>query len=373
VLVWLAAATGGIALLVRPFVGTAPPWTWELRGPDDLAGAAVNADLVSIDDRGALLSRQGQRGISIITPPLAWAANSNRVLVVQACRPEVSPEEPVATAVRLLWQTEPAQGYHFEPQTVLLDSRPQEIAFSLPASPEEIHRIGIQFPDVRDTVLVSSFTLPRLPASERVRLAWQQVNADEPIAGHSINFIRGPRILGQGFNCYLVSGVVGLVGIYGTIRVIRRRRVWLRVIAGIALVAWVLADGQATNNLARQAGKELDELRGQSRPEQIKYMNGPEIAWVYSQLSQHTPPGSSFAVISDDSFTPSRRLAYLLAPWRIWRESYEQADFLVVLRAGEAVFEEQHGMFRWKEGAGLRAEKIAELSSDVYILRRVGR
>lgn len=366
----LAAAITGAALLARPFLHDAPPWQWTPRSEAELAGATINAQLIGVADDGVILDRQGRRSISIITPPLNLSADSNRVLIIQAARPEIMDDEPVATLVRLLWQTERKEGFYFESQTVPLACQPKEIAFSLPAPPEQLYRLGIQFPDVRDMVLVGFFALPSLPISQRLHLAWQQVNADEPITKHTINFIRGPQILGNGLNYYLVSAVVCAAGCHGAIRLGRRRRVSLRVILCIALLAWVLADGLATNNLARQAGMEMAELRGKSWPDQIATMDSPEIAWAYSHLLEQTPPGSTFAVVSDDSFTPSRRLAYLLAPQRTLRESYERADYVVVIRSEKAAFEEPPGMFRWRQNPWLRAERIAELSSDVYLLRR---
>ncbi|HVP11324.1 MAG TPA: hypothetical protein VMV94_09095, partial [Phycisphaerae bacterium] len=242
---------------------------------------------------------------------------------------------------------------------------------SLPIPPQKAYRLGVQFPEVRDTILVTWLALPALPIGERVHMAWRQVNADEPIVNYSINFIHGPHVLGHGFNYYLVSGVLGAAGVWGMLCVARGRRFSVQAIVGIGLLAWVLADGQATNNLARQTEREMEELRGKSWPEQIDSMNGPEIAWAYSNLMKMVPPGGSFAVVSGDPFTPSRRLAYLLAPERIWRESYENADFVVVIRAGEAVFEERPGMFRWGANQWIRAEKTAEMSPAVYLLRRV--
>ena len=86
----LAGAIIGIAVLLWPFFHSAPPWQWDLRAQGDLIGATTNAELISIDSRGALLGRQGQRGvISIITPLLKLPADSNRVLLIRACRPEV--------------------------------------------------------------------------------------------------------------------------------------------------------------------------------------------------------------------------------------------------------------------------------------------
>jgi hypothetical protein len=367
----LVAAAVSIALLVRPFIHAAPPWQWAPQSEAALAGATVNAELVGVDDAGVMLDRQGRRSISLITPPLKLPAESNRVLVIQAARPEVMESELFATVVTLLWQTEPKEGVYFKSQTVLLNCEPKEIAFSLPAPPEQLYRLGVQFPDVRDMVQITSFALPRLSLGRRLPLAWQELNADEPVASHSINFIRGPQVLGHSFSYYLVSAVIGAAGCYSAFRLVRRRRVSPHVVLCIALLLWVLADGQATHNLARQAGIEEEEFRGKGWLDQIELVNGPEIAWAYSRLLEQSPPGSTFAVVSGDPFTPSHRLAYLLAPQRTLRESYDQADFVLVLRAERAAFEDVSGMFRWGEGPWLAVEKIAELSPEVYLLRKV--
>ena len=116
---------------------------------------------------------------------------------------------------------------------------------------------------------------------------------------------------------------------------------------------------------------EMDELRGKNWPEQLAAMHGQEIAWAYSQLLEQSPAGSSFGVVSDDQFMPSRRLAYLLTPERTWRESWKDADFVVVIRAGGAAFDGRQRLFQWKEHQDFHAEKIAEMSPDVYLLRRV--
>lgn len=357
--------------MVWPFVHAAPAWRWELRQESDLAGAAVNAELVSIDERGATLARQGQRHISIITPLLHLPEDGNRVLAVEACRPEVAADRPVETVVLLLWQTQPVAEYHFEPQTVALDSRLTAVRFSLPEAPAAMHRIGVQFPDLDEPVLVKSLSLPDLTLGQRLKLAWEEAAASEPIENHSINYIRGPRMLGHSLNYYLLSLLMGAVGGYGLVQVGRRRRVSPRAVVGIVLAVWVVADVQATRNLARQTHAEIGQLRGKDWAEQIAVMDGPEIAWAYSRLIENVRPGESFAVISDDPFTPSRRLAYLLAPERIWRESCEQGDYIVVLRAGGAVFDQGRGMFRCGQSPWMRVEAIAAMSADVYLLKRL--
>lgn len=369
---FLLLGVGGLVLLVYPFVRPAVPWQWRLTAESDLESAVVNARLISIDDRGALLEAQGERPVSIITPPLVLPADSGPVLTVTACRPGRALHSPQPSEVRLLWQTEPVAAYHFESQTVLLGARPAEIRFSLPAPPERLHRLGIQFPDISGSVAVSSIALPKLSPIERLTAAWREITAHEPIANHTINFVRGPRVLGHAFNYYLVCGVLAAVGVYGFVQVIgRQRRPSPKVMLGIPLIVWLLADVQATHNLARQAGAEIAELRGKSWPEQIASINGREIAWAYRQLLENAPEGSTFAVVSDDSFTPSHRLAYLLAPRRTWRESYETADFIAVVGAAQAVLDGEARLFKWKQGPWIAAAPVAVASPRLYVVRRL--
>jgi hypothetical protein len=358
-------------LFVSPFVRAGEPWEWKPRSEQDLLGAAVNANLAGVDADGVLLTPQGPRPISLITPPLELPAKANLVLAVRAARPDLPAGETVETTVRLLWQTEAAEGYHFEQQTAPMGRQAGSIGFSLPVSPQEVYRIGVQFPGVGDRLLIESFALPRQALAERLAVAWREAASPEPIANHSVNFLRGPRILGRALNYYLLLAMVTASTAYAAVRVIQRRGVSRRVLAAMALVIWLVADGQATRNLAHQMLEEASILKGKSWAEQVELMNGPEIAWACRRLVEDTPSGSTFAVVSEDDFTSSRRLAYLLAPQRIWHESPARAEFIVVMQAREAVFDASSGVFRWRSDAPLRAERIAGMSPDVYLLRRL--
>ncbi len=365
----LVVGAGGLASLLGPFVAAGEPWEWKPQSEGELFGAAVNANLVSAETNGVLLTPQGARAISLISPPLALPADANRVLVVRAAMPDVAAGGTVEATVRLLWQTQPAEGYHFASQTVQLGLEPVSIEFSLPAAPTEVYRLGVQFPGVTDAVLIESFGLPRQSLAERLAVAWREASGSEPIANYSVNFLRGPRILGHGFNYYLVLAVLTACAGYAAVRVAQGRGVSRQGLAVIVFVVWLVADGQATRNLARQAWAEAAALRGKTWQEQVELMNGPEIAWAYQRLLEETPPGSAFAVVSDDDFAPSRRLAYLLAPERVWRESWEWAEFIVVVGAREAAFDELSGVFQWKSGPPVRVERIAAMSAEVYLLR----
>ena len=202
--------------------------------------------------------------------------------------------------------------------------------------------------------------------------------APEPFRGHSINFLRGPFVLGHGLNYYFVSLVIVAVGVYFCRSAFRRRRVSGKVVAAIALVVWCAGDLLATRNLVQQYQAEASAFDPDSGADPIALANTPEIAWAYSQLVEKTEAGSTFAVVSDDPFSPSHRLGYLLEPQRVRRTAYEEADYILVIHASGAVFDGEQGVFRWEDGAEVPVEGVnALVPSDpalppqVYLLKRV--
>ncbi|MFH1417030.1 MAG: hypothetical protein ABII12_01910 [Planctomycetota bacterium] len=351
-IVALAAALGGSFALVRPFVRAAPTWQWAVSSQRDLDGAAVNADLLTVDAQGVLLAPQGDRAISLISAPLSLPADASRLFVVRVARPELLDGGPEATTVNLLWQTEPRPEFHFETKTAAVGRKIGDVVFSLPCPPSEIHRLGVQFPDVQDPVRIEFVSLLDLPPSKRFTLAWQQAGEHERYANHSINYIRGPSILGHGFNYFLIAAVAAACGWYCLTRLVRRRRVSRVAVVGIVLAAWFVADVQATANLWRQTRDEVRELGGKSRPEQMAAISGPEIAWAYEQMLQQTLPGSTYVVISDDPFTAAHRLDYLLAPQRTRRDSgfsAKRPDYVVVIHATDAAYDSGKRSFWWRD------------------------
>lgn len=351
-----------------PFLSSSEPWRWSLREASDLAGATVNAGLVSLDANGARLVREGDRPISVITRPLNLS-NKGRFVSVKVALPGNSNQKSVRTKVHLFWQAEPAAGFDFYSRIINLDSRSRTFFFSLPAPALEMHRIGVQFPEITDQVIVESIGIPDPTLAQRFLLAWQEATSPEPIENYSINFRKGPVILGHGFNYYLVSIVAASVGLYVFVRAIRRRPVCYRFVFGIILAIWLVADAQATLNLVRHAKKEFETFRNSTPTQQIAIANySDDIAWAYEQLLQHTEPGTDFVVIG--GFGPVHRLAYLLAPHRTKRDAYEDAEFLVVIRASDVSYDPQGNRFRLADGPWVRVEKVAVKSSFVYLLRR---
>ncbi len=416
VIVAAAGALGGSFAIVWPIVRAAPSWQWAILSQRDLAGAAVNAELLGIESQGALLAPQGTRAISLISPPLHLPADAGRLFVVRASRPELVVGGSSATKVNLLWQTEPRPEFHFESQTVAVGREIGDIVFSLPCPPSEIHRLGVQFPGVREPVRIASAGLPDMPFAQRLTLAWRQAGAPERFANHSINYIRGPSILGHGLNYFLLGAVASACGWYCLTRFVRRRPVSRAVVLGIVLVVWLVADVQATANLWRQTREDVRVFRGKTWPEQIAAVSGPEIAWAYERMLEELSPGSSYVVISDDPFTAAHRLDYLLAPrlireelgfdakavhgWmHLWHRRLgggftgetpvpqSQAsvncsrlpEYIVVIHATGAVFNPGQASFRWRDSAAGGEEweidpvtLIASYAPDVLLLKVSG-
>ncbi len=312
----MLATIGGLFALVSPFASSAPPWAWRITSQESLQGTSVNADPVSVDEGGALLTPQGERAISVITSPLELPPDTNRVLVVRAAMPDLPEGESRGVTMNLLWQTEPVPEFRFVPHDVVLSAEPTEISVSLPAAPNEIHRLGAQFPGVKARLLISSLELPDVALGERVALAWRQLNHREPLGNSGVNFLRGPTILGLSLNYYVLAALFTACGVFALARLLRHKTVPVRALLLIVFLAWLPMDVLATRNLWQQAREEQTMLCGKPRAEQIAVTYGERLAWMYEELRRVTPPGSEYVVISNDVFAPAHRLDYLLAPMR---------------------------------------------------------
>jgi len=378
-LILAGSALGGLAALIVPFVRSGSPWQWQLSHPEALIGAIINAELVRIDSGGVVLRPSGERPISLITPPLRLAEKSNRTLRIRAAVLDEQAGAVRARMVRLLWQEEDAAEYRFLQQEVAIGAKETDIDFSLPAAPERIHRLGVQFADLRDPVRIGFLSLPALSPGERVGVLLREFAAPEPIVNHSVNFVRGPLMLGHALNYYLVALACTGIGACGLLAALRPTG-GARDPAGVghsaplaclaaALAPWFLMDGWATWNLSRQLRADVAAMKGRSWIEQIAAMNGPEIAWAFERLLA-APAGSTFAVISDDRFAPAHRLAYLLAPARTRIDDYGAASLILVIRSGEAAYDARRGRFSAAGGSEVAVELVARLSDAVFLLKR---
>lgn len=364
-----AAVVGGCAAMAAPFLVSSTPWVWQPRTRRDLASGTIRGELIAIDERGVRLSRRGSRPISIITPPLRLSQDTGRVARVRASLPGVPPGASVTTKVHFFWQTRPGAGFSFVSREVVLGEKTRSMLFSLPVSGADVHRLGIQFPELPGPVCVQSVGLPDATFAERCRLAAQQFAALEAVANYSINFVRGPLMVGRGLNYYWVSATAVVLGGGAFVCLLRRRRLRATVVAGVVLAGWLVADARATWHLMRQAKAEVAHFRNRTGLDRIAAADGGEIAWACEQMSRQAAAGTTFAVVSDDPFTPAHRLAYRLAPRRARRASYEDADYIVVIHSTGARHDEEAGRFRVGDGRWVFVELIAAASPDLYLLR----
>lgn len=371
-IVAVLAAIGGALALTRPFLPIGGTWAWRIESPVDLERASVNAELVSVDERGAQLIPQPNRPISLITPPLALPANAESTVFVEAAYTGAG-DGRRRCIVRLLWQAEAQSAYRYVETSARLSADTTRIAFSLPDSPEKIHRLGVQFPEVDGPIFIRSVAIPSLSFTERISLFAGQAGEREPFRAHSMNFLRGPVMLGHGLNYYLIALIALAGGGYVAVRLRLSQRVDARVMIGIFLLAWLLSDGQATANLDRNIALDVRDFAGKSREGQIAFSEGEDIAWAWQRLVAECPEGGTYAVVSDDPFRPAHRLAYLLAPLRTRVEDYASADFIVVIASSGARFDELGGVFSLREGPEAKATLIDRASDQLYLLRRESR
>jgi hypothetical protein len=366
----IVAALGGAAALLHPLVRPGSTWTWPLDGPGALVGATVNAETGSVDASGATLRRRGSRPVSLLTPPLAWPGSMHRTLVVRAWLPESTETEPAAQLVRLLWQESPAPEFRFVERLCRLGHQPMDLEFDLPAEPDRIHRVGVQFPSLAGPIVIQSMRVPDLSAVGRLGVILRGALAVEPVGNHSINFLRGPAMQGHSLNYYLLAGVVACGGAYSAIRLYQRRVPRWQTLAGVGLAAWLLLDARATWSLTTQLRLEAGEIRGLSSAELVAATSGVEIGWAFDELSR-AAAGSTYAVVSDDPFTAPHRLAYALAPGRTRVDAYERARFIVVVHSSAARFDTEAGRFAAGSGPVIDVRCIARFSEGVYLLERV--
>lgn len=363
-------ALAGAAGLVVPFLPIGDEWRWMLTTPADLQGASVNADIVSIDPSGLQVVPQGDRPMSVITPPLSLTSSAANTLAVEVFSTQITAEVRSPTPVRLLWQTQAAEAYRFTESQVVLSGTPSCVRFSLPDSPEKIHRLGIQFPAWQEPLVITKFELPRLAFAEKLGTFAEEAVRREPLANHSINFIRGPIMLGHGLNHWLVCALALALGGYTFTRVRAGHPPSRGVVVGLLLGAWLVADVQATANLCRNVADEVRRFRGRSRLEQIASSDGPDIAWAYQALLAHCPEGGVCAVLSDDTFTPWHRLRYLLGPQRIVRQEWNEATYMLVMGASQVHYDSNNRRLSLHRSESMIADLLDQKSERVFLLKR---
>lgn len=373
-------------MLVQPFVTPWSRWWWLPTNEAYLNGAEINAEVVSADENGLILRRNGDRPISVILPPVRWSSDSPPVLRVRCCAEELSREEQppldssqrslhapdpaVPIFVRLLWQESPGKAYRYVEQQVYISGIVMSIDLPMPVLPDRVYRAGVQFVELDEplrSVRLVELVLPDLSVTRRVALAWRSFSEPEPIANHSVNFLRGPTILGRSLNGMLLLLTLTGIGAAGALAAARRRPLTRRAIIAPLLIAWFVVDGWATWNLARQGRTERETFAVLTPKQQLARTWGEDVAWAAEALRRHAPPGATFAVVSDDPFYPAHRLDYLLVPVYRRVEEPAQADYVAVIRASDE-------RLSAVQNPTLHLHRVASKESNVVLLeRRVAR
>lgn len=351
-------------------------WEWSTKRLTDLEDAKINAALKGTTEAGVRLARQNPgRAVSLISPPLSLDDGVGRIVEVVASLPDA--EASSDQSVVFLWQLKGRQddgeqaGYQFERTQARLGPTPTIVRFSLTVPPAELHRIGFQFADAQTDVVIERMAFPTLGVGERVSLARSQWLRPEPFELHSINFLRGPSILGISVNSYLFGLLAIGVGLVVLVAAIRQRSVCVTLLIGVIVAVWAIEDARATWNLSRNAGNEIrDFANSDDRVETWTLAHGsPEIAWAADLLVENADAGSSFCVISDDDFAVPHRLAYLVAPRLSRTHDCRKADFIVVMFSSTARFDPDEKILTLPDESMLDARPVAQLTDYVYILK----
>lgn len=369
----------GCLVLFLPLVGSGASWTWNTKTLSNLEGAKINAMPQGTNSDGVRLAPQGTRPVSLISAPLMLGDDVGRIVEVAVSLPDA--ETPSMQTVNFLWQVrtldkagkivEP-ENYQFEPTQAMLGKAVSVVRFSVTVPPEDLHRIGFQFPEAEGIVVIGRIAFPTLTFGERVSLAASQAIEGEPFAAHSINFLRGPSILGNSVNSLLMALVAIGAGIALLVAALRRRRVCAAVLVGLVIGVWAIEDARATLNLNRNATEEVERFaKAEKRVDVWMQAHGSyEIAWAADLLVENADPGLRFCVVSDDTFTVPHRLAYLVAPRLSIADDCKEADFIVVMFSSRARFDPDTQILTMPDDSMIDARPVAQLSDYCYILRR---
>lgn len=329
----LLLAVGGVALAV-PWVASSPQWDWTIRKADDLAGAEVIADLIHTAEGGFHLQAQGTRAISLISPPLEGLASGRPCVEVTISRVDVvqsAAAAPQAVTVNLFWQFGGGESFRMESAHAVLagDGSPARLYFTPPIDASRLHRMGVQVTEAAQ-IRIHGIRMIDANFTRRAENLLREFSEPEAFGGESVNFYKGPNLLGRGFNYYLIA--IGSVALgFVILRSCKTRRplAWPTV-AACVLVPWIIGDAVFSTQLARRALAESGSLRGLPQEKAIRAVYGDSLG-LAAEWIEILPIGSRVCVISSDATTASHRLAYLAAPHMIPADRPQDADFIVML------------------------------------------
>lgn len=369
---WLVVALGlivvGLYMLLSPLFVSSRAWDWTIDSFSDLQDAKIKAMLKGTSSDGVRLARQGDRPVSLISRQLELPDNTGSIAEVVVSLPDA--RQATQQRVVVLWPKPDDELYHFDTTQAMLGPEPTTVRFSLSVAPQAIRRIGFQFPDANGDVLIQRMGFPSLGVGERLGLAIGQAREGEPFQAYSINFLRGPSILGNSVTSYLFGLLLLCVGIAILVAAILRRRPRLAVVIVIVVGVWAIEDARATWNLVHNERKEAKQFEKlDSRVDKWAAAQGYyEVAWAGDLLAENADPGSTFCVVSDDTFAIPHRLAYLVAPRLAKIENCQIADFIVVLFSAGAHFDPDQQILTLPDESTISARPVAQLSDNAYIL-----
>jgi len=340
-IVLLAAGATGLAI---PVLAGMPQWTWNLRTRDDLAGAEVNASIVPLDNGDYYLTRTAQRHISVISPPLAGLAPGRPLVEVIISRTNAAQPkgDPLATQrVILFWQTAPATPYRMEETSIQFagDGSPARAVFMPPVDARSIHRIGVQTPEVGE-IKILGISMVDAGLGDRVGFLMRSLSEAEMFGGESVNFYKGPNLLGEGVNYYMVS-LCGIgLGLLLILSALGKGQLRIGPAILAVILPWILSDLCFSIQLTRRAAAEARTLRTQSERERIAAVYGDAAADAVEWL-EVIPIGSRVCVLADDGVTTGHRLAYLAAPNVVLVARPADAEYIVLLGGGGKLVDDQ--------------------------------
>lgn len=350
----LLLTLGGVALGL-PWVASSPQWNWTLRTADDLAGAEVIAEVVQDDAGGFHLLAQGNRAISLISPPLKGIASGRPCVEVTISRVDdvqYAITAPQEVTVNLFWQFAAGEPFRMESARAVLtrDGSPARLHFTPPINAAALHRMGVQVTEVAH-IRIHSMRMIDADFSQRAESLARELAKSEEFGGESVNFYKGPNLLGRGLNYHLIASCGVTLGVM----ILRRGRTgrslaWPAVVACM-LIPWIIGDAIFSTEIARRAIAESQSLRGLPPEKAIRAVYGDSLGLAAEWL-QILPVGSYVCVITDDGTTASHRLAYLAAPHMVPVDRPQDAEFIVLLD-GNAHLQDERTLVLSGSGEGV--------------------
>lgn len=323
----------GITAIAIPWVARSPRWDWNIQNTDDLRDAEVNADIERSNDPGVWLRRRGERHISIISRPLSGLRSGRPSVEVSVARPQdghAAERSPSEIRVILFWQTATDGPFRMEEQRRSIAPGAEiQILFMPPVDVATIHRIGVQVPDV-DQIKIGGIHMVDCSLHQRADLVRHELAAQETFGSESVNYYKGPNLLGHGLNYYLASLASVSLGIACVVAYAARRRMTLRSFVIAGAIPWFAGDLVFTPQLFDRAEEEVNAYR--VLDERSSYAAAYDEATVAaSDAIMKLPIGTRVAVLSENATTTGHRMAYLAAPHMVLVEKPEDADYFVML------------------------------------------